>query len=422
MRLNDIAAMPVPVRSVDTKHASHAAGERDFGDILENDGLNGRDPGTVSGEDQIANVDCLGGKFDSDPVTIDRPIENSFGGTNLPTDKTDESPPSKPLRMLDHMGMDWLALRMPRHETSGNDGEVSPADQVMRHDLAELAASPIPPGDSAIDGDGSNADRQIAAQPARRDATMTDDRTRGRQTTGGQAAAENLATARPQTSEPRTSVSVEPIDDRRTTTRIQAAMERLDSRTDANAVHQSSPPIGSVSVQTIPAPSLELQTPTRTVLAALSEQAPELARPAAATAIQQQTTEPMRILRIQLHPLELGMVTARLSLQGGAMAVELQTETRDAATRLAADSNDIVKALRGLGIEVERVTVTQSSSSATQQADQQPGSLDRNERFTDDAADRESTREQGKGAGRGETGQIEDRDIRAAPDRNGVFI
>ncbi|RVA71756.1 flagellar hook-length control protein FliK, partial [Mesorhizobium sp. M7A.F.Ca.CA.001.11.2.1] len=70
---------------------------------------------------------------------------------------------------------------------------------------------------------------------------------------------------------------------------------------------------------------------------------------------------PTHVLKIELHPAELGMVTANLRLSGEQLSIELKPETHDAYRRLSADSEAIVKSLRGLGFEVDKVTILQPS-------------------------------------------------------------
>jgi chemotaxis protein MotD len=65
-------------------------------------------------------------------------------------------------------------------------------------------------------------------------------------------------------------------------------------------------------------------------------------------------------LKVQLHPAELGMVTASLRFAGEQLTIELQVESAEAQQRLSADSDTIVKSLRALGLEVDRVTIQQS--------------------------------------------------------------
>ena len=69
-------------------------------------------------------------------------------------------------------------------------------------------------------------------------------------------------------------------------------------------------------------------------------------------------------LKIQLNPLELGMVTARLTVAGEQLAIEIQVQSSDAHKRLSSEHDAIVKALRAVGYDVDRVTIQQSPSSA----------------------------------------------------------
>lgn len=70
-------------------------------------------------------------------------------------------------------------------------------------------------------------------------------------------------------------------------------------------------------------------------------------------------------LRIQLNPAELGVVTARLTATGQQLEVEIRVETTEARQKLNADSETILKALRSIGYDVERVTITQSSANTS---------------------------------------------------------
>lgn len=75
-------------------------------------------------------------------------------------------------------------------------------------------------------------------------------------------------------------------------------------------------------------------------------------------------------LRIQLNPAELGMVTARLTANGSQLSVEIQVESNDARQRLTSDSDAIVKALRGAGFDVEKVTIQQASQNTSSNGQQ----------------------------------------------------
>ncbi len=78
---------------------------------------------------------------------------------------------------------------------------------------------------------------------------------------------------------------------------------------------------------------------------------------------------PVQALDIQLQPAELGMVQARLTRSGDHLAVELRVGTDEAHRRLSSDKDAIVKAMQGLGLEVDRVVIhAPSNASAGHQA------------------------------------------------------
>ncbi|PBB92934.1 chemotaxis protein MotD [Mesorhizobium sp. WSM3864] len=68
-----------------------------------------------------------------------------------------------------------------------------------------------------------------------------------------------------------------------------------------------------------------------------------------------------RVLKIELHPADLGTVTASLRLSGEQLSIEMKPETHEAYRRLTADSDAIVKSLRSLGFDVDHVTIMQPS-------------------------------------------------------------
>jgi chemotaxis protein MotD len=64
-------------------------------------------------------------------------------------------------------------------------------------------------------------------------------------------------------------------------------------------------------------------------------------------------------LRIQLHPAELGMVTANLRFAGEQLSVEIKVESVEAYHRLNSDTDTIVKAFRALGYEIDQIAIQQ---------------------------------------------------------------
>jgi chemotaxis protein MotD len=79
----------------------------------------------------------------------------------------------------------------------------------------------------------------------------------------------------------------------------------------------------------------------------------------------QNNAQPMRELKIQLHPLELGVVTAHLRTVGEKLSVELKVDNHHAYDRLSADSDAIIKSLRSLGFDIDSVSIQQPQAAAT---------------------------------------------------------
>jgi flagellar hook-length control protein FliK len=112
---------------------------------------------------------------------------------------------------------------------------------------------------------------------------------------------------------------------------------------------------------------------------------PEWARalqPSAATSTpvaQAATGKVLNTLKIQMHPIDLGTVTATLRLKDDELHVEIKVETGDAFRQLSDDQNAMVKALRAQGFAVDQVNIvfnasdSSTSSTAQQQAQPQAG-------------------------------------------------
>lgn len=131
---------------------------------------------------------------------------------------------------------------------------------------------------------------------------------------------------------------------------------------------KTAPRITVVAQQNIPAP-----TPSTALVLVESIAASDLLDPSntrlSLDAIHASTTlTSAQSLKIQLHPAELGMVTATLRFAGEQLSIELQVENHEAYRRLASDSETIVGSLRDLGYDVERVTVLQSPIATTPSA------------------------------------------------------
>lgn len=163
-----------------------------------------------------------------------------------------------------------------------------------------------------------------------------------------------------------------------------------------------------VSSQVLPAPAAASPlSPTGTAfLASLRAEAPPAqhspAVPDAALDQQPAAAKPVTTLKIQLHPAELGTVTVRMSGSGEQLTIEVQVENSEARHRLSSDSDAIVKALRGVGYDVDRIVVQQASSTPPSPG----GGAGRENAFT--AQDGRAGERQGQ-PGRQDTGQQNER-------------
>lgn len=118
-----------------------------------------------------------------------------------------------------------------------------------------------------------------------------------------------------------------------------------------------------VAEQTVPAPAIAATTTASTLLAGLTGDSGWQNSVRSVASAQHQANQisnaPLHSMKLQLHPAELGMVTANLRFAGGQLSVELAVENRDAYDRLKGDSETIVKSLRALGYEIDQVSVQQ---------------------------------------------------------------
>ncbi|MBU2145602.1 MAG: flagellar hook-length control protein FliK [Alphaproteobacteria bacterium] len=120
-----------------------------------------------------------------------------------------------------------------------------------------------------------------------------------------------------------------------------------------------------ISEQMMPAPAQSTSLSLATTLAASGVLKPESIR-IAAEALPIGMT-PAHSLSIQLHPAELGMVTASLKFVGDQLSIELQVENNEAYRALQTDSESLVKSLRGMGYEIDRVTILQPAAASSTQ-------------------------------------------------------
>lgn len=153
------------------------------------------------------------------------------------------------------------------------------------------------------------------------------------------------------------------------------AAQRVDAPAMTSPSAEPAQPRVSVlgfSTSTAPALPVQLGTTAAGLVAAIeAEPAWRAAAAEAASAAvpRGQNHGSVSTLRIQLNPAELGMVTARLTAAGPQLEIEIRVESGDARQRLTNDSDAIVKALRAVGYDIDKVTIQQApqGSGAAQQ-------------------------------------------------------
>ncbi|MGO4451475.1 flagellar hook-length control protein FliK [Phyllobacterium sp. TAF24] len=159
------------------------------------------------------------------------------------------------------------------------------------------------------------------------------------------------------------------------------------ARTSAKQVPEQAAPTvtNNTPSPASPMPSAEPRTSAATPVAAAP--ASQNRQPIAdVQIISDHSTGAARTLVIQLQPIELGTVTARLRLTGEGMHIQLMAESKAAAEHLARDHEALGKALQRAGVADDTSTVTisvvdrsslvantQSSQQSTTGQDQQMG-------------------------------------------------
>lgn len=123
-----------------------------------------------------------------------------------------------------------------------------------------------------------------------------------------------------------------------------------------------------ISQQSFPAPAQNPMSQTASALVDAIASDKTIQRAFSSTPAGSQTTNsvavPTHVLKIELHPAELGAVTASLRLSGEQLSIEMKPETHEAYRRLTADSDAIVKSMRSLGFDVDHVTILQPTIAA----------------------------------------------------------
>lgn len=131
----------------------------------------------------------------------------------------------------------------------------------------------------------------------------------------------------------------------------QPRMNLATSQTFAQQVAANAMPLGPTVASVV------------TAIAAAPEARTTRGEPPLPASLRSGGTSSASTLNIQLQPAHLGLVTARLTATGSQLSIEIQVESNDAWQRLSSESDTIVKALRAVGYDVDRVSVQQSQQS-----------------------------------------------------------
>jgi len=272
-----------------------------------------------------------------------------------------------------------IASPQKQRQPAGEDGAATAADAIDTDDEAAPAGRNA---QAAIVEPPAGKERAQAVVPAAAEPSPADRRAAARKpaaqasvsATGTDRAAPQeqrpatpaTSADRPQQPEPVRVINARPMSDARAQTGADAGQPRVN----VLGFSTSAPPVMPAAVSQ---PAVLSQTAAG-VVAAMETEPTWRAAAAEATSQRGQHSAPVSTLRIQLNPAELGLVTARLVATGSQLEIEIRVESNDARQRLSNDADAIVKALRGIGYDIERVTIQQAQPSAAaspQQAQQQ---------------------------------------------------
>ncbi|PZM11992.1 flagellar hook-length control protein FliK [Rhizobium tubonense] len=104
------------------------------------------------------------------------------------------------------------------------------------------------------------------------------------------------------------------------------------------------------------------------------------------------TGKVVNTLKIQMNPIDLGLVTANMRLSGDQLTVDLKVQSAEAYRQLTNDQSKMVDALRAQGFAVDRITVSMSpAASDGGDRQSQPG-------FQGQQSQQQSTANQGQGS------------------------
>jgi chemotaxis protein MotD len=156
------------------------------------------------------------------------------------------------------------------------------------------------------------------------------------------------------------------------------------------------------------------QTATAAVIASVTENSEwnAMLRETAATSasILNAARNGSNTLKIQLHPLELGIVTASFRLTGEHLTIELKVETIEAYRQLSNDNSSIVRALKGHGYDVEQITIQHIGADRSAAGNTQDGGSTSQQGGASEGRQSGTRSQADSGAGQRQAGQNRDQD------------
>lgn len=126
---------------------------------------------------------------------------------------------------------------------------------------------------------------------------------------------------------------------------------------DEHATMKTEPPSGLTGLRFAPVPGARNASAIAAGIVANPAWSGALSAGGPAAAQQAAAARPVNALKIQLHPADLGVVTATLRLSGDRLVINLKVETAAAYRQLSADNRVIADKLKGHGYVVESIAV-----------------------------------------------------------------
>lgn len=380
--------------------------------------------GNVDRTSQAAAPETEPGKIDIETASEARPAQTA--AENVVADRNVSMPMAEPRAVPTNRNEDVAAAPVAKSsvnpESDGDDADPARAAETPKADNAAVArhgatlVSGIMPSmvrNQSVDhvpGAAQAAIKPVRSVDAARPAPET-----------GLRSGEPQVDVQPD-AEPRTSVNARDTGQRET-----KSLPDFETA-GGSATEQGPSKVTILSSQVTPAAvSAAVLTPTASGIVDALSNDPGV-RAYASTALQagdhvnQPKPGPIHTLRIQLNPAELGSVIANLRAVGDQLEIEIKVDSGDAHRQLSSDAESIAKAMRSIGYDVERVTITQNPAGANAQGgngSERGGSFSASgdgERGSRGASGRDGQGDDGRNGGRN------DGQARADPARSGVYI